>query len=59
MIFKSHIISMIIYSAFVCIVLALIRRQEKKEQIKYGLFLFLIMVIGALLFGWFMYLFAI
>lgn len=59
MIFKSHIISMIIYSAFVCIVLALIRRQERKEQIKYGLFLFLIMVIGALLFGWFMYLFAI
>lgn len=49
---------MILYSAFVCIVLALIRRQERKEQIKYGLFLFLIMVIGALLFGWFMYLFA-
>ena len=59
MIFKSHIISMILYSAFVCIVLALIRRQEKKEQIKYGLFLFLTMVVGALLFGWFMYLFAI
>jgi len=59
MIFKSHIISMILYSAFVCIVLALIRRQERKEQIKYGLFLFLIMVVGALLFGWFMYLFAI
>jgi hypothetical protein len=59
MIFKSHIISMILYSVFVCIVLALIRRQERKEQIKYGLFLFLIMVVGALLFGWFMYLFAI
>jgi hypothetical protein len=50
---------MILYSGFVCIVLALIRRQEIKEQIKYGLFLFLIMVVGALLFGWFMYLFAI
>ncbi len=59
MIFKSHIISMILYSGFVCVVLALIRRQEIKEQIKYGLFLFLIMVVGALLFGWFMYLFAI
>jgi heme A synthase len=59
MIFKSHIISMILYSAFVCIVLALIRRQGRKEQIKYGIFLFLIMVVGALLFGWFMYLFAI
>jgi len=50
---------MILYSALVCIVLALIRRQERKEQVKYGLFLFLIMVVGALLFGWFMYLFAI
>lgn len=50
---------MILYSGFVCIVLALIRRQERKEQIKYGLLLFLIMVVGALLFGWFMYLFAI
>lgn len=59
MIFKSHIISMILYSAFVCIVLALIRRQDRKEQIKYSIFLFLIMVVGALLFGWFMYLFAI
>ena len=59
MIFKSHIISMILYSSFVCIILALIRREEIKEQIKYGLFLFLIMVVGALLFGWFMYLFAI
>ncbi|MFB0566508.1 MAG: hypothetical protein ACETWK_12640 [Candidatus Aminicenantaceae bacterium] len=59
MILKSHLISMIIYSVFVCIVLAVIRREERKEQIKYGLFLFLIMVVGALLFGWFMYLFTI
>lgn len=49
---------MIVYAAFVCIVLSLIRREERKAQIKYGLFLFLIMVLGALIFGWFMYLFA-
>lgn len=49
---------MILYSVFVCVVLSLIRRGEIKQQIKYGLFLFLIMVLGALLFGWFMYLFA-
>ena len=59
MILKSHLISMIIYSFFVCVVLALIRREKIKEQIKYGLFLFLIMVVGGLLFGWFMYLFAV
>jgi hypothetical protein len=55
--FKSLILSMAIYSAFVSSVMALIRRSEKKEQIRYGLTLFLIMVVGALVFGWFMYLF--
>jgi len=57
MIFKSHLLSMVIYAAFVCTVLALIRRNDKKAQIRYGLSLFLIMVVGALIFGWFMYLF--
>jgi len=55
--FKSLIFSLIIYSAFVSSVMALIRRSEKKEQIRYGITLFLIMVVGALIFGWFMYLF--
>jgi len=57
MIFRSLVVSMVIYAAFVSIVLALIRRKKRKTQIKYALSLFLIMVIGALLFGWFMYLF--
>ncbi|MGD2245909.1 MAG: hypothetical protein PVI11_05110 [Candidatus Aminicenantes bacterium] len=55
--FKSLFFSMLVYSAFVSSVLALIRRSERKAQIKYALSLFLIMVAGALLFGWFMYLF--
>ncbi len=55
--FTSLFISMVIYSAFVSSVLALIRRNEKKMQIRYGLSLFLIMVVGSLAFGWFMYLF--
>jgi len=57
MIFKSHLLSMVIYAAFVSIVLSLIRRQEKGAQIRYGLTVFFIMVIGAILLGWFMYLF--
>ncbi|MBN2246547.1 MAG: hypothetical protein JW755_11955 [Candidatus Aminicenantes bacterium] len=57
MILKSHLISMILYSLLVCIVLALIRREKRKDQIKYGLSLFLIMTAGAILFGWFMALF--
>jgi len=59
MIFKSHLFSMILYSFLVSVVLALLRRNERKAQFKYGLFLFLIMVVGALLFGWLMYLFTI
>ncbi len=49
---------MIIYAFFVSVVLAPIRRNEPKSQIKYGLSLFLIMVIGGLAFGWLMFLFA-
>lgn len=55
--FASLFVSMVIYSAFVSSVLAIIRRNEKKSQIRYGVSLFLIMVVGALAFGWFMYLF--
>jgi len=57
MILKSHLISMVIYAALVCIVLALIRRENKKARLRYAVSLFLIMIGGALLFGWFMYLF--
>ena len=57
MILQSHFLSMVLYSVLVCIVLALIRREERRARIKYAVSLFLIMVVGALLFGWFMYLF--
>jgi len=58
MIFRSHLLSMIVYAFFVSVVLALIRRDDRKSRVKYGLSLFLIMVAGALAFGWLMYLFA-
>lgn len=48
---------MILYAFFVCIVLSLIRRDERRARIKYFLSLFFIMVAGALIFGWFMFLF--
>jgi uncharacterized membrane protein len=59
MIFKSHLVSMIVYAFFVAIVLSLLRRGEKRARIRYALFLFLIMVGGAILFGWLMYLFTL
>jgi len=58
MILHSHLLSMVLYALLVSIVLALIRRDKKKAQVKYGVTLFLIMVGGAIAFGWFMYLFA-
>jgi hypothetical protein len=59
MIFESHLLSMVVYAFLTALVLAFIRRQERKARLRYGLFVFLIMVGGALLFGWFMYLFTL
>ena len=59
MIFKSHLFSMILYAFFVSVVLALLRRDNKRSRLRYGLFLFLVMIGGALLFGWLMYLFTL
>jgi len=59
MIFESHLLSMIVYAFFTAVVLALIRRHEPKARLRYGLAVFLIMVAGGLLFGWFMYLFTL
>jgi hypothetical protein len=58
MIFKSHLLSMVVYAFFVSVVLSLLRRDDRRSQLKYGISLFLLMVGGALTFGWFMYLFA-
>ncbi|MBE0461458.1 MAG: hypothetical protein IBX60_07475 [Candidatus Aminicenantes bacterium] len=57
MMLKSHLFSMVLYAVLVCIVLALIRRNEPKAQLKYGISLFIIMVVGGIIFGWLMYLF--
>jgi hypothetical protein len=58
MIFRSHFISMAVYAFFVSVVLSLIRREDLKSRLRYGLALFLLMVAGAVAFGWFMFLFA-
>jgi F0F1-type ATP synthase membrane subunit c/vacuolar-type H+-ATPase subunit K len=57
MIFESHLLSMVVYAAFVALVLALIRRSDLKSRLRYGLLLFAVMTAGALLFGWLMFLF--
>ena len=57
MILESHLLSLIVYAFFVSLVMALIRRADLKARVRYGLTLFGIMVVGALAFGWFMFLF--
>jgi len=57
MIFESHLLSMVVYAAFVALVLALIRRNDSKARLRYGRILFAVMTAGALAFGWFMFLF--
>ena len=57
MILQSHLLTMILYAAFVAVVLAFLRRETPKARLRYGLTLFLIMVGGAIVFGWFMFLF--
>jgi len=56
--FESHLLSMIVYALFVSIVLGILRRNDFKGRLRYIISLFLIMVAGALIFGWFMFLFA-
>ena len=57
MILQSHLFSMVVYAFFAALVLALLRRNDRKARIRYGVVLFLIMVGGAIAFGWFMFLF--
>lgn len=49
---------MIIYALLVSVVLSLIRRSDLKSQVRYGVTLFLILILASIAFGWFMYLFA-
>ena len=57
MILESHLLSMVVYAFFVALVMALIRRDDTKARLRYGLLLFAVMTVGALAFGWFMFLF--
>jgi ABC-type uncharacterized transport system permease subunit len=46
---------MIFFALIVSIVFALIKEGGTRAQIKYGISLFLSLVLGAILFGWVMY----
>jgi len=56
MIFRSHFITMVIYTIIVSTILALVRFEKKEEIIKAGLKMFLMMTGGVIIFSWIMYL---
>ncbi len=56
MIFKSHMISMLVFALIVSIVLAFIRHDDGRSIFRYGLRLFLTMAGGVVVFSWIMHL---
>ncbi len=56
--FESHLLSMVVYAFLVSVVLGLLRRPDLKSRLRYIISLFLLLVGGSLIFGWFMFLFA-
>ena len=52
--FKSHLLSLVLFALIVSVLLSLIKTEDKKAFLRYTLKLFLYMVFGVILFSWFM-----
>lgn len=55
MIFKSHMVSMLIFALIVSTMLAFIKYSDGRRIFRYALKLFLYMAGGVIVFSWFMY----
>ena len=55
MIFKSHLISMLIFAVVVAVVLAFIKHDDGRSIFRYALKIFLYLAGGVILFSWLMY----
>ena len=51
----SHFLILTVFALFVSIAFALLMRNEKEEQIRFGIYAFLCFVGSAFLIGWLMY----
>jgi len=54
-IFKSHMISMLVFAVLVSVVLAFVRHADLRHAWRYALKLFLFMAGGVVVFSWFMH----
>jgi len=52
--FRSHLLSMVLFALIVSVLLSLIKTEGKKAFFRYMLKLFLYMVFGVILFSWVM-----
>jgi hypothetical protein len=55
MIFKSHLLAMMIFAVIVSTLLAFIKYDQKKDIFRYGLKIFIYMTCGVIIVGWIMY----
>jgi hypothetical protein len=55
MIFKSHLLSMILFSGIVSVLLGFLKYDSGKEIGRYALKLFIYMTGGVIIFSWVMY----
>jgi hypothetical protein len=51
----SHLLALLLFSALVSVVFALLQREGKRERIRFGLLTFAAFVASALVVGWLMY----
>jgi cytochrome bd-type quinol oxidase subunit 2 len=51
----SHLVALLVFSALVAVVFALLQRQQKRERIRFGVMAFGAFVLSALVVGWLMF----
>jgi hypothetical protein len=52
---SSHLVALLVFSALVAVVFALLQRQGKRERIRFGVMAFGAFVLSALVVGWLMF----
>jgi len=53
--FKSHLISMVIFSGIISVLMAFLKQDKSKAIFQYGAKLFMYMIGGVILGSWFMH----
>jgi len=52
---RTHLALLLLFSALVAAVFAVLQREEPRDQLRFGALLFAALVLGAILAGWMLY----